>query len=139
MKLDNVFGIHEQALQVWSQRNELLASNIANADTPNYKARDIDFRAVLQQETAQVKPKNASSGAMPDNARHIRFGEALSKPKSAGGYVQFRDAVQASEDGNTVDIHNEQMEYAKNLAYFEATMNFLNGKIKGIEQALGKG
>ncbi len=135
MKLDNVFGIQEQALTVWSQRNEILASNIANAETPGYKAKDLDFRAMLKQQTQSPM---TSKSVTHDYARHIHIGRASANQASPDGYVQERDAVQASEDGNTVDIHKEQVEYAKNLAYFEATTNFLNSRIKSIEQALGK-
>ena len=138
MNLGNAFGIHEQALKVWSDRNEVLASNLANASTPGYKARDIDFREVL----GQYKKANAvqqANNVTKEHARHLQAGRTLTAngvdPMS---YVKFRNGVQASEDGNTVDVHSEQLEYAKNLAYFEATMNFLNGKISGIKTALGK-
>jgi flagellar basal-body rod protein FlgB len=142
MNLGNAFGIHEQALKVWSDRNELLASNIANADTPGYKARDIDFKEVLGQYSKAARAAGAANKAQSvpqDNARHYRAGEALGvKHIDTQSYIKFRNGVQASEDGNTVDIQTEQLEYAKNLAYFEATMNFLNGKISGIKTALGK-
>jgi len=132
MILDNVFGIHEQAMKVWSQRNELLASNIANADTPGYKARDINFKEMLKDQSVSAPKMDI---ARP-YSRHIQAGKS---EMSTQQYVYERDAIQASQDGNTVDIYKEQLEYAKNLAYFEATTNFLNGKISGIKTALGKG
>lgn len=139
MNLGNAFGIHEHALKVWSDRNEVLAANIANADTPGYKARDIDFKEVLgQYKKAAAGAANAQPVAH-DFSRHIQAGRALGNAAAdTANYVKFRNGVQASEDGNTVDIQTEQLEYAKNLAYFEATMNFLNGKISGIKTALGK-
>jgi len=132
MILDNVFGIHEQAMKVWSQRNELLASNIANADTPGYKARDINFKEMLKDQTVN-SPKMDIARSY---SKHIQAGKS---EMSTQQFVYERDAIQASQDGNTVDIYKEQLEYAKNLAYFEATTNFLNGKISGIKTALGKG
>lgn len=128
MKLGNAFGIHEQALLVRTQRNELLASNIANADTPNFKARDIDFREVLKKQTVQpVSLKATQSG-------HIQPGGGLNGISPQ--YVKYRAVAQPSLDGNTVDVQREQINIASNSAQFEATMRFLTGKIQSIEKAL---
>ena len=130
MKLGNVFGIHEQALLVRAQRNEMLASNIANADTPNYKARDIDFREVLKKQSVQPVSLKATQ------AGHIQPGVGLNGISPQ--FVKYRTVSQPSLDGNTVDVQQEQMQFATNSAQFEATMRFLTGKIQGIEKALGK-
>ena len=126
MKLGNVFGIHEQALLVRTQRNEMLASNIANADTPNYKARDLDFREVLKKQAVQPVTLKATQ------AGHMQPGQGPVSPQ----FIKYRTVSQPSLDGNTVDIQQEQIQFAANSAQFEATMRFLNGKIQGIEKAL---
>ena len=126
MKLGNVFGIHEQALRVRAQRNEMLAANIANADTPNYKASDLDFREVLKKQAVQPVTLNATQTG------HIQPPQGSVAPQ----FIKYRTVFQPSLDGNTVDIQQEQVQFAANTAQFEATMRFLNGKIQGIEKAL---
>jgi flagellar basal-body rod protein FlgB len=123
--LDNALGIHEQALQVRSRRLEVLSQNIANADTPNYKARDIDFRAVLsdvgRQENALVSTQN----------RHFDMAQG---PDADG--MRFRTPFNTSFDGNTVEISVEQAQYGKAAADYQATLNFLENRISGIRKAL---
>lgn len=127
MNIGNAFGIHEQALQVRSKRNELIASNIANADTPNYKARDINFRDALAKHMVQPVTLKATS------AGHI---QPAGGAASIANYVKFRKVDQASLDGNTVDVQQEQVKFSQNTAQFEATMRFLDGKIKGLQKAI---
>ena len=123
--LDNALGIHEHALQVRSRRLEVLSQNIANADTPNYKARDIDFRAVLsdvgRQENALVSTQN----------RHFDMAQG----SDADG-MRFRTPFNTSFDGNTVEISVEQAQYGKAAADYQATLNFLENRISGIRKAL---
>ena len=123
--LDNALGIHEQALQVRSRRLEVLAQNIANADTPNYKARDVDFRAVLsdvgRQEHAMVSTQN----------RHFDMAQGI----DADG-MRYRTPFNTSFDGNTVEISVEQAQYGKAAADYQATLNFLENRISGIRKAL---
>jgi flagellar basal-body rod protein FlgB len=124
--IGNVLGIHEQALLVRNKRAEMLASNIANADTPGYKARDIDFRKVLQQQSvANVRLQATKAG-------HI---QPSSGPVSTN-QMQYRIPDQASLDGNTVDMQHEQLQFSDNNMRFSATMRFLNGKIASIKAAL---
>ena len=127
MKLGNVFGIHEQALMVRNQRNELLASNIANADTPGYKARDLDFRQVLKQQKVEMPTMKATQ------AGHF---QAASAGRVAPQHVQYRQSAQPSLDGNTVDVQQEQLQFSQNAFRYEATMRFLNGKISGLQKAI---
>lgn len=127
MKLGNALGIHEQALMVRNQRNEILASNIANADTPGYKARDIDFRQVLKQQKVQMPTMKATQ------AGHF---QTASAGRVSPEYVQYRKVTQPSLDGNTVDVQHEQLQFSTNASRYEATMRFLNGKIKGLEKAI---
>jgi len=127
VKLGNVFGIHEQALRVRNQRNEILASNIANADTPGYKARDIDFRQVLKQQKVEMPNLKATQ------AGHF---QTASAGRVSPQYIQYRQVAQPSLDGNTVDVQQEQLQFSNNAARYEATMRFLNGKISGLQKAI---
>jgi flagellar basal-body rod protein FlgB len=127
VKLGNAFGIHEQALTVRNQRNEILASNIANADTPGYKARDIDFRQVLKQQKVEMPNLKATQ------AGHF---QTASVGRVSPQYIQYRQVAQPSLDGNTVDVQQEQLQFSNNAARYEATMRFLNGKISGLQKAI---
>lgn len=121
--LENPFGIHEQALQVKSRRMELIAGNIANADTPHFKARDLDFRKILAAE--QPAPMAAT------NQRHFETGEL----ENAGGLV-YRVPYNSSVDGNTVEINVEQANYGEAAADYQATLRFLEGRFSSIRKAL---
>ena len=126
--LDGALGIHEQALGLRAQRAELLAANLANADTPNYQARDIDFKAAL------TSAKAAGQGRLPlaaTDAGHLQHG--------AGGInasLLYRNPHQASLDGNTVDTQVEQAEFAQNALHYMASLTFLSGKINGLKNAI---
>lgn len=125
MNLDREFGIHGMALAVRSRRAELLAANLANADTPHYKARDVDFAQVMQ----------AASGAQPDLAttdpRHLGGEDRL-----FGAPAMYRNPSQPSLDGNTVDTQVEEAEFMKNAMQYQATLEFLNGRIRELQSAL---
>jgi len=120
------FGIHEQALQLRAMRNEVLTSNIANADTPNYKARDIDFGATLRQaEGAQLRLRTTS--------------ELHSQPSTTdrfGGELKYRVPTQPTLDGNTVETDVEQAAFAENAVKYRASLAFLNGTISSLRYAL---
>lgn len=121
---DRVFGVHAQALQLRAQRAEMLASNLANADTPGYKARDIDFSSALEQAQAGTELQATRPG-------HI------SRIHTAGrAETLYRVPSQPSLDGNTVDTQVEQSRFAENAMRYQATLRFLNGKIDGIQKAL---
>ena len=126
MKLDNAFGLHEQALQLRSRRAEVLASNLTNADTPNYKAREFDFAKLMQQQLVQPVRQIATPAA------HIRTDGGL----VAATQLQFRIPQQATLDGNTVEIESEQARYGANALQYQASLRFLDGKIKGLMTAL---
>ncbi len=110
---DDLFGIHGTALSLRSQRLSMLASNIANAATPGYKARDIDFGAAMQ----------AAESGMDD------FGAAQSA-------TRYRVPVMPSLDGNTVELSTEQTLFAENAVQYRATLSFLEGRINTIKRAL---
>ena len=124
MKLfDSTLGIHGKALSVRSQRMEILSQNIANADTPNFKAQDLDFRAAL-------KGVQSSSGIKTTHAGHIDASEHV-KP-----HVFFTKPLNASENGNTVEISVEQAKYGRAAAEYQATLRFLEGDISAIRKVL---
>ena len=126
MKLDNILGIYEQSLRLRNQRSDILASNIANADTPGYKARDIDFRSVLKQHAVQPSKLQATN---PKHFQNSEIGKSTA-------YIQFSSSNQPSLDGNTVDAQQEILKFSENEQRFNATVGFLEGKVKRIEQAL---
>lgn len=121
--LTNVFGVHDDALRLKSQRLELLARNIANADTPNFKARDLDFKAVLH--------KTGEGSMLTTHSEHIPL---LDGPESSG--VKFRTPFNASFDGNTVEMGVEQAQYGKAAADYQATLSFLENRVSGLRKAL---
>ncbi|MDJ0739303.1 MAG: flagellar basal body rod protein FlgB [Gammaproteobacteria bacterium] len=126
MKLDNVFGIHEQALQLRSRRSEVLASNLANADTPGYKARDFDFAAMLRKE-ARPPVRLVST-----HARHIQADSGVVAVSQMG----YRVPQQNSLDGNTVEVEREQAEFSANAMRYQATLRFLDSRVKGLKLAI---
>jgi flagellar basal-body rod protein FlgB len=123
-------GVHEQALELRSQRAEILASNLVNADTPNYKARDIDFRAALQ--TQMTKPV----GSVRVAATHDRHIGAANPSLHPGADLMYRMPYQPSLDGNTVEEQEELARFAKNSMDFQASFQLLNGKFKGLKSAI---
>ena len=125
---DNVFGIHEQALLLHGQRLSVLANNIANVDTPNYKARDIDFAEVLGNT-------GANEAALPmsvTNAAHL----AMNDGELPAGELKYRNPYQASLDGNTVEMPVEQAAFAENNVRYQASLNFINSDIADLKYAI---
>jgi len=123
--IDSLLGVHEQALIYRSKRAEVLASNMANADTPGYKARDFDFKSVLHN-------LNTPAGHVKQtNSKHI----ALDKTPASVS-LAYRIPISASLDGNTVDTQVEQANYAQNAMDYQASLRFVNGKISGYLSAL---
>lgn len=123
----SMLGIHEAALTLRAQRAEVLANNLANGDTPNFKARDIDFSKALQQ--AQV---TQASGLKQTHASHMdsRIGTEIPG-------LSYRIPSQPDTgDGNSVDAQIEQAKFGENAMQYEASLRFLNGRIKGMMLAL---
>jgi flagellar basal-body rod protein FlgB len=123
--LDQTFGIHEQALQVKAQRMEVLAQNIANADTPNFKARDIDFKSVLQGALGTTDALTVTqAGHVATSDGHLASGE------------KYRVPFNTSFDGNTVEMSVEQANYGQAAGQYQATLNFLDHRVAGLRRAL---
>jgi flagellar basal-body rod protein FlgB len=127
--IDDALRFHQTALNVQAQRQQLLASNIANADTPGFKARDLDFRAALKNalgERAGPLPLTTSS------PRHLPA--AAATPFEA--YVGYRRETQSSVDGNTVNMDVERAAFAENSVHYEASITFINGLLRGMQTAI---
>lgn len=130
ISFDKALGIHEKALGFRAQRAEVLANNIANADTPNYKARDLEFSSVLAAQAANSQ--QGSFGVNLTNEKHI----AAEGLEIADPSLRFRTPHHASLDQNTVDLQIEQSTYAENAIDFQASFTLLNSKFKGLMSAL---
>ncbi|MCW8944285.1 MAG: flagellar basal body rod protein FlgB [Sedimenticola sp.] len=126
MKLDKTLGLHAQSLQLHAKRAEVLAGNIANADTPGYKARDFDFREVLRQEQSQTVTVRTT------HQNHIPLDNGIVSPSE----MAYRIPSQPSLDGNTVDSQLEHTAYAENAIQYQTSLRFLNGSISSIKKAL---
>ncbi|CAI3788990.1 Flagellar basal body rod protein FlgB [Pseudomonas sp. MM227] len=130
ISFDKALGIHEQALGFRAKRAEVLANNIANADTPNYKARDLDFASVLAAQNEQNG--KGAFGLQTTSSKHI----AAQGFSSGDETLQYRISTQPSLDQNTVDAQIEQSNYAENSVNFQASFTLLNSKFKGLVSAL---
>ena len=127
--LDKLFQFHQNALNVRAFRQQLLAANIANADTPGYKARDIDFAAALRAATDGRPGSAAALRATSD--RHLAGASG-----DAPAAVLYRSVQQPSADGNTVDMDMERNRFAENAVHYEANLAILSNEIKLMLAAL---
>jgi flagellar basal-body rod protein FlgB len=127
--LDNIFGVHANGMLVRAKRTEILANNLANADTPNFKARDIDFKQVLNQA-------QQSTGGMRMRTSHPRHLETGVNAGTGSAELLYRNPTQPSVDGNTVDTQAEKSQFIQNAIQYQASIRFLNGKISGLKTAL---
>jgi len=118
------FKVHSEALGLRAKRNEILASNIANAATPNFKAKDLDFKEVFDAKMGFGKVNTS-------NSRHL---EVLSVENQDG--IGFRQNITPSMDGNTVELHVEQMQFSENVIRYQTSLEFLNRKISGLMAAI---
>ncbi len=126
--LDKAMGIHESALYVRAKRGSILASNLANSDTPNYKARDIDFKSVLKNAAGVSSASNLKT----TSTKHIIPGGN----SAASADLLYRHPHQAAIDGNTVDAQIEKTKFAENAMHYQTTLSFLTGKIKNLTSAI---
>jgi flagellar basal-body rod protein FlgB len=125
ISFDRALGIHPQALEVRERRAEVLANNLANADTPGYKARDLDFKAMLGGQVDNQMKMTMTSG------KHL---PPMDVAQSDG--LKYRMPTQPSLDGNTVDTQQETAEFTKNVLDFQASFQLLNGKFKSLTSVL---
>lgn len=127
ISFDSVLGVHDQALKLRVRRAEVLASNLVNADTPGYKARDFDFQQALAQHMGgdtRVSMNTTREG-------HMGGMDAAISPR-----LQYRVPTQPSLDGNTVEEHIEQAEFTQNSLEFQVAFTLLNSRFTGLTKAL---
>jgi flagellar basal-body rod protein FlgB len=136
-KLDDYLRFNEAALSLRSQRQQVLASNIANADTPNYKARDIDFASALQGVIARTAPPAGVLAAT--SASHIGGAAQNGDVLPDGTALQYRGVVQGAVDGNTVDMDVERNQFADNAVRYEAGITMINNQIRNMMAAIQGG
>ena len=129
-KIDSMFQFNQAALNLRAARQELIAANIANADTPNYKARDINFASALKSALGGSATKLPLTTTA---ANHL--GEA-SGESVLGSPVLYRKVIQPSADGNTVDMDVERAQFVDNAVRYEASVKFVSDQTKDVLAAL---
>lgn len=134
-KLDAALNFHQTALRVRNQRQELLASNIANADTPQYKARDIDFQSAMQAALQGNNNPALTAGSLQQTNQSHMNGSAGNQ-YGGPGEALFRPIIQGSVDGNTVDMDVERNAYVDNGIRYEASLTMMTGQIKKLLSAI---
>ncbi|SIS46712.1 flagellar basal body rod protein FlgB [Neptunomonas antarctica] len=134
ISFDKALGIHDDAIALRSKRAEVIANNIANADTPGFQARDIDFKSVLEGvQSGQSSSQNQAPLKMVStNAAHK---DSVINPDYAAE-LMFRTPTQPAVDGNTVDVQQEMARYTENALGYQASFDFLNRKFKGLTDAI---
>ena len=140
INLDKLVGFHESALTIRTERMEVISGNLANANSPGYKARDIDFNKAMEsamREASGGTANHASSGMVRTNDRHL---SGNSTSVAANFDMQYRIPTQPDTgDGNTVEVQAERNRFLDNGLRYQASLEFLNGKIKGMKKALSSG
>lgn len=140
-KLDDYLRFHQTALSLRAERQQLLASNIANADTPNYKARDIDFKQALQQAVQGTQGKSGSTTApaaalVKTSASHLPGKLPAGALMQGTIQAQYRTVQQGSVDGNTVDMDTERTSFADNALRYQASVTLINGQLRSMMAAI---
>lgn len=126
---DALFGIHAKALSLGRARMDVLAANIANADTPHFLAKDVDFAQALKAESAT----GSNSQLLTTNANHLPTAGISS---GASSQEVWRVPLQPSADGNTVDVQIEQAQFAEAALKYQASLNFLDGRVRALMTAI---
>lgn len=121
--IDRVLGVSPSVLSIRSQRMALMSANLANADTPGYKAVDIDFRQALAQAVG------TTNGLRAENTRFINSGGGSAE-------IKYRTPHQTTLDGNTVETDHEHAQFMDNAIRYQASLNFMEGRLKGVLLAL---
>ncbi|MGZ0018299.1 flagellar basal body rod protein FlgB [Nitrosomonas sp. wSCUT-2] len=131
-KLDKELNYHHQALSLRVARQELLSSNVANADTPNFKAKDIDFNSLLNQKLSSTSNLQGKLALNTTSTMHINSSAA----GIFGDNILYRVPLQPSADGNTVDMDMERTRFADNAIKYDASITFLNNEFRNLVSAM---
>jgi flagellar basal-body rod protein FlgB len=132
-KLDKMLGFHQKALNLRAVRQELLASNIANADTPGFKARDFGFSKAMQNALSTSRIRSGLTTSSPRHISPSNFRSITSMP------AQYRVPQQPSIDGNTVDMDTERVQFVDNSIKYDAGLTFISGQIRALLSAIREG
>lgn len=139
-QLESAFNYHQQAVGLRQSRHEILAANIANADTPNYKARDIDFASELKKavDGAQSTSTSSTGGGLTlaRTAQGHIAGEGPEWRGAGNADLLYRIPDQPSLDGNTVDMDRERTQFADNAVRYQVGLTMLNSRIQGLKNAM---
>lgn len=138
-RLDNALNFHQTALRLRSQRQELLSANIANADTPNFKARDIDFNTSMRKALSGLSGTSMQANAFQTsktNEAHFDLSKNTMQPTNLFGDKAYRVPMQDSADGNTVDMDVERNQFTDNAIRYEASLVMINSELKRILSAV---
>lgn len=127
ISIDKAFGIHENVMHLQTRRAQLLSQNLANSDTPGYKAKDIDFKAAL---------KSLSNGNLNMPLNTTQSGHIQPKGFFMGVESMYRQPTQSSLDGNTVEPHVEMAEFTENSMRYLMTLRIMSGSINGMLSAI---
>jgi flagellar basal-body rod protein FlgB len=127
ISFQSALGGHDQALLVRERRAGVLAANLANSDTPGYKARDLDFQTLIREAMGAPSAQRLAT----TRAGHVPAGAA-----GVEGDFLYRVPMQPTLDGNTVDTDIEMAQFARNALDFQASLTFLQGKFRGLRSAL---
>ena len=128
INFDQALGIHPQALAMREKRSEVLAANLANADTPGYKAGDLDFKSILKQNLTEAR-----------TLERTQAGHHFTPQQSSESRVLYRNPSQVSLDGNTVEANVEQAKYAENAVQYQASLQFISNNFSGLMMAIRGG
>ena len=131
INFDSALGVHADALLLRGKRAEVLANNIANADTPNYKARDFDFAAVLDKQMGYAGDMSPVKVATTQAGHMSGFVD-----QDMAADLMFTRPIQPSIDGNTVEVQEEMAKYTDNALRYQASFRFLNDKFTGLKNAI---
>jgi flagellar basal-body rod protein FlgB len=131
LNLDAYLGVHQDALRLYGRRTAVLANNLANADTPGFKAQDLDFKSLLNAGAG------GGAGALPLAATHaVHVSTAAALPASGSNGLKYRVPLAPALDGNTVDPQLEQAAFADNTVRYQAALTFLSDKFKSLMTAI---
>lgn len=136
MDLQSYLGVHTAALKLREQRTELLANNLANADTPGFKARDLDFRGAMAAATAPAGSTSATALTAPSHGAALGSVDPTLANGSTDAFLKYRTPLAPSLDGNTVDVQMEQSAFAENAVRYQATLSLLNTRFRSLMTAI---
>ncbi|SKB91718.1 flagellar basal body rod protein FlgB [Luteibacter sp. 22Crub2.1] len=129
---DKLFGVHAQALGLWQRRAEVISSNLANADTPGFLARDLDFKKAMTAATGATDGHTLQMAST--EAGHIGGNPAVALDQA--NKLAYRAETQPTMDGNTVDTQVEQSQFAANAIHYQASLSFINAQIHTMRLAI---